>query len=967
MDTSLITTLSGVLLAGSAAWIYFRGFPFSRKGEGVAGNGDAVSEAAEMPSIGHIDFSAGVPPVPADVLLSRYGHLLSMIKDGLGMNDDEWGRLAYPIIQKLSDYFQLLPASERDHHIEAGGLLLHALEAAYLALVESRKVDFVSDEDREKKGFLSDRWAYAAFLGGLLHDIGKPVTDMVVFDVSSGEKWNPLVSTLYEWASQNGVERYSFQYRESRKYEDHESVNALILNEFVTEEAKAYLSDPDVHVLEAFLFAVINKGSAVGRPKFKMLERIIATADSTSVSREKKKYKSPKTLSTGTFTLADQAIWALIKLIEENGERKRWKPNVPGSTFFVTKNGVFAVWDDKKSGAIRDFSKEKELDPRLSRLPDLAITQTLVDGGVFWVVEGRKAWKAEISIPKEKWRQNLSVFMVAHPDVIEALFKRLTLEQLEAVTVQLTDPNGDLKTLPKHSREAIQQGVEALSERAAENGEVEEAGGGAHADSVGSQPKHEPNSVSEPETLSAASQDVKKGGKDVADIPATGDPADNDPADDDKKSAVNRSRGGEGAESDQAGQERAAPPSETAAAPQTTNISEILNDVPPVSKRRIKREGDGRPNGGDRSNKTTSTPTKDQQADTPPPREPDMVLPPSLEILDDMGEAGEMLAAILISIRSGATAKEAVLVQKDGQVYLMWPDAFRGHGMSERKLLEILQKDSAALAIKKNAPSGRRYIREIQLKGGRTAEAVLLAKTYADPFRTAYHDLTGNKEDQPRAQRQENNDGSIKGPQKAVQEDKKGAPVDKGDGSDKKKAAAEPKQVRGRTKPENSDTHPDSRHEKAGEESSPESSGVSQAGDNREGALAIDQTPKQKDEKFGPKETTGIPKNYNSEEFSQCKRLFKTFDYVLSTNMQTICAGQRKCKFFSIDSKSLVIKKQKFSLLIKTLNNMDGSIYLDEQKLKSVLKDNGSGGLLLPKSCAPRSYETARKLKEQKA
>ena len=52
------------------------------------------------------------------------------------------------------------------------------------------------------------RWRLAVCFAGLLHGIGKPVSDMAVVDRQGEHTWNPCDENLTDWATRNGIDRY---------------------------------------------------------------------------------------------------------------------------------------------------------------------------------------------------------------------------------------------------------------------------------------------------------------------------------------------------------------------------------------------------------------------------------------------------------------------------------------------------------------------------------------------------------------------------------------------------------------------------------------------------------------------------------------------------------------------------------------------------------------------------------------
>ena len=97
----------------------------------------------------------------------------------------------------------------------------------------------MSATPRERKG-QELRWRLAVCFAGLLHDIGKPVSDMAVVDRQGEQTWNPCDENLTDWAAQNGVDRYFLRWRENR-HKRHEQFSALVIERVLTRASRTYL------------------------------------------------------------------------------------------------------------------------------------------------------------------------------------------------------------------------------------------------------------------------------------------------------------------------------------------------------------------------------------------------------------------------------------------------------------------------------------------------------------------------------------------------------------------------------------------------------------------------------------------------------------------------------------------------------------------------------------------------------
>ena len=90
----------------------------------------------------------------------------------------------------------------------AWGLFRHGLEVAKFACQFAQANQFCPKDLPRLKRDNENRWQFAAFVAGLTHDLGKPLSDLVVRDRSGEQVWNPYEITLVDWLYTNDIDRY---------------------------------------------------------------------------------------------------------------------------------------------------------------------------------------------------------------------------------------------------------------------------------------------------------------------------------------------------------------------------------------------------------------------------------------------------------------------------------------------------------------------------------------------------------------------------------------------------------------------------------------------------------------------------------------------------------------------------------------------------------------------------------------
>ncbi|MDH8602392.1 TraI domain-containing protein, partial [Klebsiella pneumoniae] len=73
-----------------------------------------------------------------------------------------------------------LPASEYHHHRAQGGLLRHTLEVILYSIKIAKSFEFDANESPVIKSDRALAWRLAVVVGAVMHDIGKPISDVDV-------------------------------------------------------------------------------------------------------------------------------------------------------------------------------------------------------------------------------------------------------------------------------------------------------------------------------------------------------------------------------------------------------------------------------------------------------------------------------------------------------------------------------------------------------------------------------------------------------------------------------------------------------------------------------------------------------------------------------------------------------------------------------------------------------------------
>ena len=258
--------------------------------------------------------------------------MFTNLKQVLPFDEKDFNRLVYPLLENYASFVQLLPASQNHHHKAMGGLLHHGMDVAYKATQAARKVYF-HEKDPQVRRENKPRWRLACFIAGLLHDIGKPYTDIHVHDESGKTTWDPEIESLYAWAQRNKINKYFLDWRPGR-HGQHLRYSAAGLERFLPEETRMYIRQFSPVVFEQ-LRAAVSEVSMDNN-----ISRAVARADQESVRHDLERMGDDPTHYLTGIPIQRYAVSAIRRLLGSG----KWTANQPGSKVFVLEEGVFVNW-----------------------------------------------------------------------------------------------------------------------------------------------------------------------------------------------------------------------------------------------------------------------------------------------------------------------------------------------------------------------------------------------------------------------------------------------------------------------------------------------------------------------------------------------------------------------------------------------------------------------------------------------
>lgn len=311
-------------------------------------------------------FAKGLPVAPIDKVVATQSELVERIRNALGFNREQHEELILPVIQRYAEFVHLLPASEAHHHRGAGGLFRHGLEVAFWAAQASEAVIFSMEGSPRERRNNEPRWRLASCFSGLLHDVGKPLSDVSVTDKDGSVTWNPYANTLYGWAAHHKIDRYFLRWRDNR-HKRHEQFSLLTIERIIPPNVLQYLSEAGPEILEAMLEAIA--GTSTNQPVTKLMLK----ADQESVARDLKQSR----LDVDEFSYGvpvERYVFDAIRRLVKTG---KWKVNEAGARVWHLHQGVFITW--RQLGDLYELISKDKI-PGIPRDPD-TLADILIERG----------------------------------------------------------------------------------------------------------------------------------------------------------------------------------------------------------------------------------------------------------------------------------------------------------------------------------------------------------------------------------------------------------------------------------------------------------------------------------------------------------------------------------------------------------------------------------------------------------
>ncbi len=279
----------------------------------------------------------GIPlhTVP-DIYETQEERLINPLFKALGLTNKENQKYLVPVIQNYIKYVHLLPGSRADHHSGLGGLFYHGLDTALYAVKFSEGYMPYEGANPGLKAQYEKQWRVAVALAALLHDIGKPVTDMIISSLDGKKEWNPSVASLFDWGVQNELYYYLITYRSHRAFlHENISIIASMATKIVPQDTIAMITRNGFREIweEEFLGSFVEGSNSI-------IRKIVLEADMASVKEDTEAQVQE---NSPAFGISTHLMFARVlkDLLEDHRHGFSWKLNdARGQVFYSDVTGA---------------------------------------------------------------------------------------------------------------------------------------------------------------------------------------------------------------------------------------------------------------------------------------------------------------------------------------------------------------------------------------------------------------------------------------------------------------------------------------------------------------------------------------------------------------------------------------------------------------------------------------------------
>lgn len=290
--------------------------------------------------------------LPANALISciEGDEVIKKIIRASRVAPDIFAHDLHPTLLHFAEFVQLLPASESHHHANPGGLLAHTLETVLHALTIRTGYLLPLGASAEVIAAQRDFWTYAVFLAALLHDVGKPMTDLKIQwkrgKTSEPVLWSATAGSLNDCAATEYF--VGFKKKSERNYDSHAKLGAMLLQRLVPGPTLASMAHVPAGLQELNQY--------LGGERRGALHEIVQKADQESTRRNLATGSRARFSSARAVPLIERLMGAMTSMFVEGSHLPL---NRDGAAGWVYDDCVWLV-AKRLADSVREFVLRQE-------------------------------------------------------------------------------------------------------------------------------------------------------------------------------------------------------------------------------------------------------------------------------------------------------------------------------------------------------------------------------------------------------------------------------------------------------------------------------------------------------------------------------------------------------------------------------------------------------------------------------
>ncbi len=299
------------------------------------------------------------PALPPVEIIRSNGEMLDKIFRASRVPQETFRSMYMPVIKSLASYVHLVPASAEHHHRLICGLFYHSLTTAHYCLRLCYDTLFALDEPPSVRRKVAPIWEFSSFCSGMLHDVGKVVTDIRVFN--GDLVWQPMDMSLARWLEVNMLKKYHVGWDPGREHKKHEQASAYMITRVLPAEQQKIMYSHDPEIFNALHNALLKPGN-----KDNILADILQKADMASVRDDLARVPISTTQSQNRpgHTIDHHVLISMASLVESGN----WTVNQKGSRVWIIDGKLFVVWPQGIKEAISLAAEKMNTPASISHL-----------------------------------------------------------------------------------------------------------------------------------------------------------------------------------------------------------------------------------------------------------------------------------------------------------------------------------------------------------------------------------------------------------------------------------------------------------------------------------------------------------------------------------------------------------------------------------------------------------------------